>query len=355
MAITRPNFRVLSEVSFLNSEMDIKLPEFKKEDNPGGLAAESSFCTIFPKYRENYIRQCWPLVKSALADHHIKSELDVIEGSMIIFTTRKTWDPYIILKARDVIKLLARSVPYEQAVKVLEDDISADIIKIGGMVRKKDRFVKRRERLIGPNGATLKAVELLTECYILVQGNTVSAIGPYKGLQHVRKIVEETMKNIHPIYNIKALMIKRELSKNPELKHENWERFLPKFKTKNISKRKQPKKIKMKKEYTPFPPPQTESKIDKEIASGEYFLKEKERKARNMLTKKEQKVQAEEKRLTKINKTFIPPKEKSRMTATKKKNDNDVDVTSLKKKVKEFRKKKMKVINSMRKCKIATC
>lgn len=49
----------------------------------------------------------------------VKFELNLLEGSMTVRTTKKTWDPYIIIKARDVIKLISRSVPYQQALKVL--------------------------------------------------------------------------------------------------------------------------------------------------------------------------------------------------------------------------------------------
>ena len=93
--------------------------------------------------------------------------------------------------------------------------------------------MKRRQRLIGPNGSTLKvfmaynyiylilyrkfiliqiifnkAIELLTQCYVMVQGNTVSAMGSYKGLKEVRRIVIDCIKNIHPIYHIKVSIIR---------------------------------------------------------------------------------------------------------------------------------------------------
>lgn len=301
----------------------LKIPQFKQEHNKGGMLEESSFATLFPKYREKYLRDAWPLVQKTLTEHHIKADLDLIEGSMSVKTTRKTWDPYVIIKARDMLRLMARSVPFEQAVRVLEDEISCDVIKIGKLVRNRDKFVKRRQRLIGPNGATLKSIELLTNCYVLVQGNTVAALGPYRGLQHVREIVNDTMNNIHPIYNVKALMIKRELAKDPNLRQDDWQRFLPKFKSKNISKRKQPKQRKEKGEYTPFPPAQPESKVDKQLASGEYFLKEDQKQAKRHKEREDRQKAVAKKNQEKRNEAFVPPQEDVPMGGGKKRKATD--------------------------------
>lgn len=219
---------------------------------------------------------------------------------MTVKTTRKTYDPAAILKARDLIKLLARSVPAPQALKMLDDGVACDIIKIRNLVRNKERFVKRRQRILGPDGSTLKALELLTGCYILVQGNTVAAMGGYKGLKEMRRVVEDCMANIHPIYHIKELMIKRELAKDPDLVNESWDRFLPNFKKRHTAKRRVPFKVSDKKKtYTPFPPAQEKSKVDLQIESGEYFLgkqakerKEKEKREEAMRDKMDEKRKA---------------------------------------------------------------
>lgn len=261
-----------------------EVPEFKREDNQASLLAESSFATLFPKYREMYLKEVWPVITTTLLSHGVECVLNLVEGSMTVKTTKKTFDPYIILKARDLIKLLSRSVPYQQAIRIMEDGIASDIIKIGNIIRNKDRFVKRRQRLLGPSGNTLKAIELLTECYVMVQGNTVSVMGPYKGLKQVRMIVIDCLKNIHPIYHIKELMIKKELAKDEKLKGESWDRFLPHFKKKNVKLAKREKTEK--KVYTPFPPQQTLRKVDMQIESGEFFLSKTQRDAATLEKKK---------------------------------------------------------------------
>ncbi|KIY66252.1 hypothetical protein CYLTODRAFT_423596 [Cylindrobasidium torrendii FP15055 ss-10] len=311
-----------------------KIDPFKAEDNKAGaFTEESSFATLFPKYREKYLREVWSAVTRALDNHGIACTLDLVHGSMAVRTTRKTYDPYIVLKARDLIKLLARGVAINQAVKILDDETACDIIKIGNLVRNKERFVKRRQRIIGPDGSTLKAIELLTQCYVLVQGNTVSVMGPYKSLKEVRRIVLDCMKNIHPIYRIKELMIRRELAKDPKLANESWDRFLPQFRKRHLkTSEKTSKKNELlaaktearaaaglptqassskpaKKVYTPFPPAQQPRKVDLQLESGEYFLKNSEKEAKEAERRKKKQEETTEQKRAQRAEAFVAPAE----------------------------------------------
>ncbi|THF99848.1 hypothetical protein TEA_017722 [Camellia sinensis var. sinensis] len=313
-----------------------KIDKFDPSWNEGGMLEVSSFSTLFPQYREKYLQEAWPGVKGALKEHGISCELNLVEGSMTVSTTRKTRDPYIIVKARDLIKLLSRSVPAPQAIKILNDEMQCDIIKIGSLVRNKERFVKRRQHLVGPNSSTLKALEILTGCYILIQ----------------------------------ILMLKKELAKDPALANENWDRFLPNFKKKNVKQKKV--KSKEKKPYTPFPPPQQPSKvsfireqllnnvfsasvlcfdpnilnylqIDLQLESGEYFLSDEKKSAKKWQQKQEKQAEKTAENKRKREEAFVPPKEPTRLVSgTSNDGENDVAAmaTSLKKKAKEFGNKK---------------
>lgn len=316
-----------------------KLEEFKAEDGSGAFLEESSFATLFPQYREKYLREVWEVVTSELKKFGIGCQLNLVEGSMTVCTTRKTRDPFAILKARDLIKLLARSVPVAQAVKIMNDEMQCDIVKIGGFVGNKDRFVKRRDRLIGPKGSTLKAIELLTECYILVQGNTVACMGGYKGLKQARRIIEDCMRNVHPVYNIKSLMIKRELAKDPELKEENWDRFLPKFKRRNIKKKKKDG-VRKTKEYTPFPPLPQPSKIDLQLESGEYFLNEESRRRKRALLEKSEREEKAKKNRAEKERENVPPDETAGVAGVKRAREEDENVHDMAQRIKKKSKKK---------------
>ncbi|XP_037423154.1 KRR1 small subunit processome component homolog [Triticum dicoccoides] len=257
----------------------LKAEKLEPSPNEGPLLETTSFSTTFAKDREESLLEAWPVVKGALKEQGVSCKLSLSEGSMTVSTTRKTRDPYIVVKARDLTRLLSRSVPVHQAIKILNDDMTCDIIKIGDLVRNRKRFSERRERLLGPNMSTLKAIENLTGCYILVQGNTVAAMGSLdgRGLKQVRKIAEDCMNNIKgPLDHIQELKKEREPAKTPALTNESWGRILPEYEKENI---------KLKKPYTPFPSPQQPSKTDIELENGKHSLSDKKKSTKKLQEK----------------------------------------------------------------------
>ncbi|PNX87714.1 KRR1 small subunit processome component, partial [Trifolium pratense] len=165
-------------------------------------------------------------------------------------------------------------------------------------------------------------------------GNTVSVMGSYKGLKQVRRIVEECMLNkMHPVYNIKILMMKKELEKDPALAQENWDR-------KNVKQKKV--NAKQKKPYTPFPPPQQPSKVDIQLETGEYFMSDKKKSAKKWQERQEKQAEKTAENKRKRDESFIPPKEPTKLVDNSEDANNNVSemAMSLKKKAKKFGKSK---------------
>jgi ribosomal RNA assembly protein len=166
-------------------------------------------------------------------------------------------------------------------------------------------------------------------------------MGPFKGLKEVRRIVLDCIKNIHPIYHIKVfnsliqeLMIKRELAKDEKLKNESWDRFLPKFKKRNINIKKPKIEKKLK---NVFPPSQTPRKVDLMIESGEFFLSKTQRKEKTLEEKKTLQVVNSEKKREMRKSEFEVPEENDLFVKVEEKG---VDVEKIKEKLKVIKRKR---------------
>ena len=107
--------------------------------------------------------------------------------------------------------------------------------------------------------------------------------------------------------------------KDPQLANENWERFLPHFKKRTLSKRRKPLKItdKSKKVYTPFPPPREKSKVDLQIESGEFFLGKQARERVAREEREEMQRQKQREKKEERMKDFVPPREEGEDAAAK--------------------------------------
>jgi len=100
-------------------------------------------------------------------------------------------------------------------------------------------------------------------------------------------------------------MIRRELEKDPDLKDENWERFLPHFKTRNLQRKKV--KITKKKTKDVFPPEPTPRKEDIQMETGEYFLNQQEKNIRKKAAMYEERKAKSAQRRKEKSKVFEPP------------------------------------------------
>jgi ribosomal RNA assembly protein len=97
--------------------------------------------------------------------------------------------------------------------------------------------------------------------------------------------------------------------RDPLLKHESWDRFLPNYKKRSLSKRLKPHKVSQKKPYTPFPPAAEPSKVDLQLEAGEYHIGRDAKKRIAQEERMEKQKQKKEEKKREREKDFIAPDE----------------------------------------------
>nr|POF09474.1 krr1 small subunit processome component like [Quercus suber] len=139
-------------------------PKFDLSWNETGMLEVSSFSTLFPQYREKYLQEVWPTVKSSLK-------------VMTVSTTRKTRDPYSLIKARDLIKLLSRSFPVHQGIKILDNEMQCVIGFIGYYYSFENQHSRKHRFLeLGAcfDEKQFRGATLTTRSGLLIEDNTIS-------------------------------------------------------------------------------------------------------------------------------------------------------------------------------------
>lgn len=78
----------------------------------------------------------------------------------------------------------------EHTFSLKDEHFVFDIIDVKPMVRDSKRLLSVMGRIIGKNGSTRRAIEEITKCWVAVDENFVSVIGPFENVQLVHEALD---------------------------------------------------------------------------------------------------------------------------------------------------------------------
>lgn len=120
----------------------------------------------------------------------VSLDVDSADGSVVV-NKEGAPDPFVAMRAAEVVKAIGRGFSPEHAFALLRDDFYLSIMDITEYVGKKPSHVRRvRARVIGRAGRTRSLIEELSETFISVYGNTVCIIGDEWGSDVARRAVD---------------------------------------------------------------------------------------------------------------------------------------------------------------------
>jgi ribosomal RNA assembly protein len=117
-------------------------------------------------------------------------EIDSKDGSVVVHDETAK-DPFIGMRAADIVRAIGRGFSPEHAFALLRDDFYLAVIEMTEYVGKSPRHLQRiRARVIGTNGRTRRLLEELSEAYVSVYGSTVAIIGDEWSMDVCRRAVD---------------------------------------------------------------------------------------------------------------------------------------------------------------------
>ncbi len=80
---------------------------------------------------------------------------------------------------KDIILAIGRGFNPEIALRLLDDEITLEIIKLRDFVNTERAMVTKKGRIIGEKGRTKRRIEDLTGTYLSIYGKSIGIIGSY--------------------------------------------------------------------------------------------------------------------------------------------------------------------------------
>lgn len=245
----------------IESKNDLKFDESRIKHQ---FIQTSTFEIQYPRHRALYIKSVEEFAVKICDNKKILLEVDYDNSILKVSTTDKTRDPYMIIKAYELIQLISRGVTLEHASNILEDGYASELLPVKILCANEKVFERRKRRLENPK--VLKSLELITKTHIVISTKTICIVGDYRGVYEAKNIVIKCFENIHPAFELKRLVAKKKLAK--ENCEGDWERLIPTIK-------KTHSKVKTEARKTGNMPQEIrERKEDMQMCTGEFFSKE---------------------------------------------------------------------------------
>lgn len=117
--------------------------------------------------------------------------IDGEEGTVAISPTEEMDDPLGVWKTNHIVKAVGRGFNPNMTLKLNEDDIYLEIIKLTLYVGKSKKALARQKgRIIGKDGKTMELIINMAEVAMVVYGKTVSFIGDLENVMVAKEAVE---------------------------------------------------------------------------------------------------------------------------------------------------------------------